>query len=402
MINTKYNRFMKYSVSVGSFRIQGIFVVMLLVLFSCKDSSEANQAPSNALPVKVSIPLTKNIQIKKDFTGRFVPVNQVDVRARVGGFLTSAKFTEGEFVEKGTVLFTIDRRPFQIALDENLSNLERQKTLAQENESNFSRVQDLRASGAISAEEYERRKLANQSSKSGIQSAEALVEQARLNLSFATVRAPISGRVGRKMVTEGNLVSGGNENATLLTTVVQTKPIHFYMSASESDFFDIAGQDENRNGIIGDSLSIFLRQDTKNVFVGAIDFLGNQIDNGTGTIDIRAKVPNENGRIEPGMFGEAIIYGNPIPDALLVPDVVIGSNQNIKYVYTLNAENQTQMTPVVIGELYENDMRLIKSGLNPDDRVVLNNIQKIRPGMQVEPIPSNLNEQPLTSKNTAQ
>lgn len=242
---------MKYSVSVGSFQLQGLLMIMLLVLFGCKDSSEANQAPSNALPVKVSTPLLKKVQVKKEFTGRFVPINQVDVKARVGGFLTSAKFSEGKFVEKGTILFTIDRRPFQITLDEALSNLERQKTLAQENENNFSRVKDLRASGAISAEEYERRKLANQSSKSNIQSAEALVEQARLNLSFATVRAPISGRVGRKMVTEGNLVSGGNENATLLTTVVQTSPIHFYMSASESDFFDIAGQNENKMESLG-------------------------------------------------------------------------------------------------------------------------------------------------------
>ena len=368
------------------------FLIVTLLILGCSGKDNENQ-DATGLPVKVAAPLSRSIQIKSSFTGRFQPVEQFDVKARVSGYIVKANFAEGNLVTKGTPLFYIDRRPFQITLDAALGNLARQKAAIEERESNFSMVNGLRETGAISAEEYERRRLAVQSSKAELQGAEAAVAEARLNLEFSTVRAPITGRVGRKLVTEGNLVSGGNESATLLTTIVQTQPIHFYVSASEKDFTKLLGASRERKDILDDSISIVIGETTGKAIFGKIDFLGNQFERGTGSLEIRAVVDNKNERIQPGMFGEAVLFGREIQNALLVPEVVIGSNQNIKYVYTVDGNNQVQMKPIQIGELYGGNMRWVVSGITSDDKVIINNIQKVRPGMPVSPIEALMNNQ---------
>lgn len=369
--------------------------LMALTVFvlACSEKNDAHNSAAGALPVEVATPLQKTVQTHKKLTGRFQAVEQSDVKARVSGYIVKANFSEGDFVVKGTPLFHIDHRPFQIELDAALANQERQKATLQEKETNFSMVNGLKESGAISAEEYERRRLAVQSSKSELLHAEAVVAEARLNLEFTTVRAPISGQVGRKLVTEGNLVSGGNENATLLTTIVQTNPIHFYVSASENDLADIISSNQERKNILGDSAKITLEGNTNRSISGKIDFIGNQLNLGTGSLEIRAIVDNKDEGIQPGLFGEALLYGKKIENALLVSELVIGSNQNIKFVYTLDENNQVKLTPIEIGGLYDGNMRLVTSGLTKQDKVIINNIQKVWPGMAVSPVDSSINNQ---------
>lgn len=362
-----------------------------ILSIGCSDKTEKNQG-AQALPVKVATPLKQTLQTKNTFTGRFQPVEQSEVKARVSGYIVKANFSEGDLVNKGTPLFYIDRRPFQVALDAANADLARQQATVEERETNFRMVNGLRETGAISNEEFDRRRLSVQTAKADLQRAEAAVTNARLNLDFTTVRAPIRGRVGRRMVTEGNLVSGGSEMATLLTSIVQTKPIHFYISASENDLNILFNSGTDRTDIMGDSIAITLNGNEKQV-KGNIDFIGNQLQRGTGSLELRAIVQNKDERIQPGMFGEAVLYGSEIENALLVPETVIGSNQNIKYVYSIDENNQVQMKPIQIGGLYANNMRLVISGLSKEDKVIINNIQKVRPGMLISPIEATMDSQ---------
>ncbi len=379
------------------------FLGLAIALVSSGKRSNENGVTSQPIPVEVSIPIQKDVQIQKRFTGRFKAVNQVDVRARVSGYLTAIKFKEGDDVKKGDVLFIIDQRIFQIALDEALANLARQKSIFEQSQNNFARVQDLIESGAISIEDFDSRKQQLESSRAGIASAEAQVAKARLDLEFSVVRAPISGRVGREMVNVGNLISGGSPNATLLTTIVKADPIHFYFTGSESDFLSINGSNNSeKKGVLGDTLKLKLQGQQGYMLSGIMDYQGNTIDESTGTIELRALLKNEARTIEPGMFGEALLLGSRLPGAFLVPDDLISTNQNIRYLYKVNTENMVEIAPVELGGLYDGNLRLIQKGLEPHDKIIINNIQKIRPGMPVTPIESSMTGESGKTQNTEQ
>lgn len=379
------------------------FFGLAMALISCGETSNENGVPSQAMVVKVSAPIQKEVQIQKGFTGRFRAVDQVDIRARVSGYLTAIKFKEGDDIKKGDALFVIDQRTFQIALDEALANLAGQKSIFEQSQNNFARVQDLKESGAISIEDFDSRKQLLESSRAGIASAEAQVAKARLDLEFSVVRAPISGRVGREMINVGNLISGGGPNATLLTTVVKADPIHFYFTGSESDFLSINGSNNpEKKGVVGDTVKIKLRGEQGYRHMGIMDYQGNAIDESTGTIELRALLKNGDRNIEPGMFGEALLLGRRISGAFLVPDELISTNQNIRYLYKVNAENLVEVVPVELGGLYDGNLRLILNGVKSNDKIIINNIQKIRPGMPVAPIESSMTEELKETQNMEQ
>jgi RND family efflux transporter MFP subunit len=313
----------------------------------------------------------------------------VEVRARVSGYIESVSFKDGQNVQKGDVLFTIDQRPYKIALDQAKATLAQATSQLKTAEDNFARVQPLKASGAVSIEEYDRRSQAVAGAKASVQLAQAKVDNARLNLSFTKVKAPISGRVSRDMVNQGNLIDGGSANSTLLTTVVATSPIHFYFNGSESDFLKYSRL--ARNGERGSSRStanpVFLKlqDETEYVHEGVMDFVDNEIDRNSGTIEGRAILENKDGFIEPGMFGKARLLGSAEHEAIMIPDEIIGTNQSVRYVYVLGENNVVTTKNVTLGPLHTNGLRIIRDGLTTTDKLITNNIQKIRPGVTVNP-----------------
>ncbi len=374
----------------------GLMAILLLSAFEEKEVKETAQNEPQGLPVEVSNPVFEKITEWDEYTGRFEASNRVEVRARVSGYIENVSFKDGQSVSKGDVLFTIDQRPFKIALNQaraSYGQAQARLTIAQDN---YARVQSLRESGAVSAEEYDSRKQALAGAKAALQLAQASVDNAKLNLEFTKVKAPISGRVSRDMVNVGNLIDGGSSNSTSLTTIVSTSPIHFYFRGSESDYLKYSrlAQNGERSSSRSTANPVFLKLQDEEEYVheAVMDFVDNEIDRSTGTIEGRATLENKDGLIEPGMFGKARLLGSAEHEAILIPDEIIGTNQSVRFVYVLGEGNMVATKNIELGPLHTNGLRIVRNGLSPEDLLITNNIQKIRPGVAVSPIQKSLTE----------
>ncbi|WP_020529058.1 efflux RND transporter periplasmic adaptor subunit [Flexithrix dorotheae] len=358
-----------------------------------KEETQAGNEPQ-AFPVEIASPVFESITEWDEYTGRFEASNKVQVRARVSGFLERVNFKDGQIVKKGDVLFIIDDRPFKIALDQANADYAQAKANLDIAQDNFERVEDLKESGAVSIEEFNRRKQALEYAKASIQLSKARVADANLNLEFTRVKAPITGLVSRDRVNEGNLIDGGTSNSTLLTTIVATSPIHFYFTSSESDYLRYVRLANNgeRKAVRAKGLPVHIKLQDEDEFLheATIDFVDNQIDNSTGTIENRAVLPNKDLLLEPGMFGKAKISGSAEHKAIMIPDDIIGTNQSIRYVYVLGDDNTVTIKNITLGPLHSNGLRIVRGGLTESDKLIVNNIQKIRPGLAVSPIQTNL------------
>ena len=351
-----------------------ILVFILMVLSGCFEGQENVQSKSvmSAMPVSTMLPVKREVTEWSEFTGRFQPSKRVEVRARVSGHLEKIKFQDGQTVKKGDVLFVIDQRPFQISLNDAKAKYE----LAQHR---FERIKSLHSKQAVSKDQYEQRRQEMQTALAGL-------ERDKLNLEFTQIKAPISGRVSRKKVDEGNLVIGG-DSATVLTTIVAVQPIHFYFEGSESDFLKysrIKGKGRT-SGEAPMPLSVFVKLQDENDFLheGQIDFVDNEFDAGTGTILARARFDNADGFLEAGYFGRLRVAPHPSFEALLVPDTLIGTEQTRKFVYVVGFDNIAIRKYLKLGALEKDGLRIIKQGLGENDQVITGNLNMVRPGVFV-------------------
>lgn len=385
--NVNTNRMSKTVLTVA-----GLLIVIISIAAFTANNKE-DKAPAStvqAMPVEVAIPVFEKITEWDEYTGRFEASNKVEVRARVSGFLESVNFVDGQMVKKGDVLFTIDDRPFRIALDQANADFGQAKASLKTALDNFDRVEALRESGAISTEEYDRRKQALEFAKASIQLSQSRVDNAQLNLEFTRVTAPITGLVSRDMVNEGNLIDGGTSNSTLLTTIVTTSPIDFYFTASESDYLRYArlARAGERGSVRTSGIPVIIKLQDEEAFVheAKMDFVDNVIDRSTGTIESRAVLENKDHLLEPGMFGKARIMGSAEHEAIMIPDNIIGTNQSIRFVYVLGEDNVVTTKNIILGPLHSNGLRIIRDGITQYDKLITNNIQKISPGIAVTPI----------------
>ena len=373
-----------------------IFSAILLVLLiglafteSDEQTEEQTAETAPAMPVEIGFPIHEEITEWDEYTGRFEASNRVEVRARVSGFIESVNFVDGQIVKKGDVLFTLDNRPYKIALDQANADLEQAKVSLRTAQDNYERVESLKESGAVSTEEYDRRKQALEFAKASIQLSQSKVDNARLNLEFTKVTAPISGLVSRDKVNLGNLIDGGSSNSTLLTTIVATSPIHFYFTGSESDYLRYVRLARNgeRRAARSEGIPVFIKLQDEDDFTheAKMDFVDNELDNSTGTIESRAVLENKDLLLEPGMFGKARIVGSAEHEAIMIPDDIIGTNQSLRFVYVLGENDVVEARNVTLGPLHSNGLRIVRDGINPKDKLVLNNIQKIAPGTHVSP-----------------
>jgi RND family efflux transporter MFP subunit len=371
------------------FLIPLILIVLSAYLAGCQQS-QGKENTENAPPpmqVPVANPIQKEITEWDEYTGRFRAVEKVEVRARVSGYIDAIKFKDGEMVQASDVLFIIDQRPFQITLQQAQAQLEQAKAEHQQAQSAFSRVATLKDSKAISEEEFDQRQQALYVASAKIKAAEANVDRAKLDLQFTVVKAPISGRVSEDFVNVGNLISGGSDQGTLLTTIVSLDPIYFYFEGSESAFLKYNRQTGKGTGAGQSAHHVLAKMINEEDFLheGQMDFIDNEVDLSTGTFQGRAIFSNPGHTIEPGMFGTIRVEHTDKHDAILIPDALIATDQSMKVVFVLGDSNKVEAKPVQLGALHTSELRIVESGLSLDDQIIIGNIQKIYPGMIVQP-----------------
>jgi RND family efflux transporter MFP subunit len=358
--------------------IAGLLLVWL-VMRLWGGSSEA--APPPPAVVTVAPPLSGMVTDWDDYVGRFEASQAVEVRPRVSGQLVGVHFKDGDIVRKGQLLFTIDARPFAAALAETRAQVASASTALALARSELARASRLIADQAVSAEEVDSLRARVQSAQASLAAAQAQVRSRQLNVEFTQIRAPVTGRVSDRRIDVGNLVAGDSPaNATVLTTINALDPIYFTFDGSEALYLK-----HRRQAEASQVVEIRLQDETDYTWRGRVDFTDNAIENGSGTIRGRAVIANPNYFLVPGMFGNMRLGGGPAHQALLVPDAAVVADQARKVVYVVGKDGTATAKPVQIGAL-ANGLRVIRSGLQPSDRVVIQGTQFAQPGAKLKPV----------------
>ena len=358
-------------------QLLSVFLLSLLVI-SCGsgEQQQAGMAMPAAVPVRVGTPTTASVDDWAFFYGHFRAAKRAEIRARVSGYLDKVNFEDGQMVEKGQTLFVIDQRPFNNALDSATAQYELAK-------SEYEKVDKLRSTQAVSEELFEQR-------YQEFRVATATLNDAKLNLEYTEIKAPFTGRVGRNQIDEGNLVSEGT--GTVLTTLVTTAPIEFYFEVSEAEMLAytrsrMAGEvDEHRGGPY--PVEARLQDEPTFLHLGQINFLDNELSMDTGTIEVRAIFDNADGLFEPGMFAELRLARRPPEEGLVIPQDIVGTELNRKFVYALDENNLAYRKYITLGSIADEGMQVVEKGLDADDRIVLGGLHMIRPGVTVQPLPA--------------
>lgn len=358
----------------------------MFALAGCGKKDEAAAPPPP--PVTVANPLKKVTTDWDEFTGRFDAVEQVQIRARVTGFVTNVAFTDGAVVKAGDLLYEIDPRQYQAAAEQAQGQLDDAKAKVDLAQKELDRATTLIKTQAISENIVDQRSQALAAAQAATLQAEGALKQAQLNVEYTRVVAPIAGRVSRHLVTVGNLVQGSESGATLLTSIVSLHPIYVYFDTDEATYVRNSKLwFEGKRPSSRDTpnpVEITLVGETRPSHTGKMDFLDNRLDVGTGTLRGRAIVDNTDLSILPGQFARVRIIASGAYDALLIPDASVANDQSRKIVMVVKPDDTVEARPVVLGPL-DDGLRVIKDGLKPDDRVIVDGIQRARVGAKVAP-----------------
>ena len=357
----------------------------LLALGGCGKAPPPAPSPPEVTVAKV---ISKRIKDWDEFTGRFQAIDTVEVRPRASGYIEQVLFREGQFVKKDDVLVIIDPRPYQADYDRAKAGLELAKSQQALASIEAARVQKLKDSGAVSREELDERLSSLNQQQANVSGAKAALDNAALLLSFTKVRAPFDGRASRAEVTRGNLVTGGNNGGTLLTTIVSVDPIYVYFEGDENTYLrynELAREGQRPSSRDAKNpVRIGLSNEQDFPHEGYMDFVDNQLDVRTGTIRARAVLENKKGEFTPGMFARVQLLGSGEYDALLIEDRAVGTDQSQNFVLVLGADNKLEYRPITPGRIVDG-LRIVRKGLKPDDVIVVSGLQRVRPGAQVKP-----------------
>ncbi len=358
-----------------------------VALLGCEHSPPPQPPPSKPAEVRVSLPIVREVTDYEEFPGQTEAIPTVEIRARVTGYLAKVYFQDGADVHEGDLLFEIDPRPYQAALDRAQANLVQSDVHLKRLEADYQRAQNLYAKNAIGREEYD--KIAGDRGEAGaaVGVAQANLNLAKLNLEFCQVRAPFSGRISRRTIDPGNMVKA---DETALTYLVSLNPIYVYFDVDERTLLRLQrlvqqGQIQSvRDGEV--ACEIALADEPEGVFPhkGVINFMDNRVDSGTGTLRLRGAFENRDGFIAPGLFVRLRAPVGKPHKAILVAEQALGTDQGQKYLYVVNDKDQVVYQPVQVGRLH-NGLRAITDGLQPGQRVVVSGLQRVRPGAQVTP-----------------
>lgn len=371
-------------------RIRILLAIGLLTCAGCGGKTPAAVKPP--IPkVTVAKPEARVVVDYVEFPGQTAAVGEVEVRARVTGYLVKIHFEDGQLVKKGDLLFEIDSRPYQMALDRAKGELARLRALADKAKADLARAERLRPSGAVSVDDYEQTVANLKVHQASIQTAEAAVREAELNLEFTRVTSPIDGRVSQRLVTEGNLVEGDSSDSTRLTTVVTVDPVYVYFNIEEPTLLRYerlgwrAGDETLLSRIreLNVPVEIGLADEQGFPHAGRLDFVDNKVDPDTGTIRARGRFDKAK-YLTPGMFVRVRLPIGQPHQALLVSERAIGTDQRQKFVMTVDKDNVVQYRQITLGSLRDG-LRVVESGLKADDWIIVQGLQRARSGQPVSP-----------------
>ena len=372
------------------YRLSPMLIVLAGLLAGCGEKP-APQAGAAAPPVTVAQPVKRTVTDWDEFTGRFDAIEEVQVRARVGGFVTNVEFKDGDMVHAGDLLYIIDPRPFEAVAEQADGQLSDARAKVELAKRDLDRGLALVQTSAVSEQVVDQRRQALQAAHAAETIAEGALKAAQLNIEFSHVLAPIAGRVSRHLVSVGNLVQGDTGASTLLTSIVSLDPIYIYFDMDEATYLKYnrlwfegkrPSSRDNPNPV-----QVALTGETKPSHDGKVDFLDNRLDVSTGTLRGRAVIPNKDLSILPGQFGRVRLIASAPYDALLIPDNAIATDQSRKIVFVVKEDNTAEARPVILGPLDEG-LRVIREGLKADDRVVVDGLQRVRVGAKVSPHPA--------------
>jgi RND family efflux transporter MFP subunit len=369
--------------------VHAVLLAALVVMAGCSESPQKQASAPPPPAVTVAKPSKRVVVDQDEYVGRFVAVDSVEIRARVSGYLDRIDFTDGQMVKQGDLLFTLDKRPFQTALDQAVGNLEQARANLAFAETDLARGAQLVRERTITEQTFDQRTQAKRVAEATVRAREAAVANAKLDLEFTELRAPVAGRIGDRRISLGNLITGSTTGTTsLLATIVSIDPIRFEFTFDEASYLRYerlakGGRDmTSRGGSVVVGLKLIDEQDFRHQ--GRMDFVDNVIDRSSGTIRGRAVFSNPDDVFTPGMFGRVRVPGSPSYQAVLLPDAAIGTEQARKFVLVVDADNVVRMKYVTLGQMSDN-LRVIKSGVEEDDRVIVNGLMRARPNQKVTP-----------------
>lgn len=352
-------------------------IALVLATAGCGAGQSANQAPPTPM-VTVATPVVREITDWDEYVGRFEAIQNVDVRPRASGYLQSVHFTDGQYVRKGQLLFVVDPRPAMAQLAQARAQLAEAVATLANARTELARSQKLAEAQAASQEEVQQRSAAVRTGEAQVAAAQANVRARQLDVSFTRVTAPISGRISQRQVDPGNAVVA---DQTVLTTIVSTNPLHFAFEGSEALLLKY--QREGAGVGTGTPVRVRLQDEKDYVHTGTLDFIDNAVDANAGTIRARAIIDNPDGLLRPGLFGSLKLEASKPYPAILVPDTAISADSTRRLVMVVGADGTVQPRPVETGPLV-GDLRVIRSGLKRDDKVIIGGAQRARPGQKVD------------------
>lgn len=371
-----------------------VLVAVTALGASCKENTPPAQAPAPP-EVTVAPAVGRTVREWKEFTGQLRAIESVEVRARVSGYLQSVHFKDGQIVEKGALLFVIDPRPYQAVLDAATAESARVAAALALARNTLARLEAALRSNATSVQEYDRAQQEVLENEAALKAADARVTAAQLDVEFTQVRSPIAGRIDRQLVNVGNLINGGTASATLLTTVVSLDPIYCYITGSEQDYLDAMRRDRRGERISSrdapNPVEAALIDDVGFPHKGTMDFIDNQVDPTTGTIGARAVLSNPDGLLIPGLFVKLRVVSSGEYNAVLIPDQAIGSDQGRRIVFVVDSAGVATQRNVSLGPIIDG-LRVVRSGLDAGERVVIEGLQRVRSHERVTPVTVALDE----------
>jgi len=392
----QHNRFSRFRVflEVSGGVARGLFlggVLGCLAFSSGCNPDEMKPVEAKPVPVDVCLPVERPTFDYKDYTGRIQSVESVDIRARVTGYLETIHFQEGVEVKKGDLLIEIDHRPFVAVLDQAVAQIKLCEADLAFRKAEFQRAENLLRDKAMSQSDYDQIKAAAEKAAAAVESAKATAEQARLNVEFTYLKAPIGGKISRALVTKGNLVTA---DQTLLTTIVSVDPMYVYFNVDEKTILDV--QEDVRGGKVrrrdeGEKIPVWMGLDNETGYPheGFLNFMENEVDATTGTIQVRGEFANPKPAVgdrllTPGLFARLRLPLDEPYQALMVPERALGFDQGQRYLLIVNDKNQVEYRKVALGRL-DGELRVVKKGVQPNEKIAVGRLQYIRPGMTVVP-----------------